>query len=87
MPYRAGNMVLAGRYEALLTRSRGMLLRDIDRAQLRAAAQLRAVTGVRTPDALQLTAALSEGCTAFVTNDQRLHSLPGLPVLQLSDYV
>ena len=26
VPYRAGNMALASRYEALLTRSRGMLL-------------------------------------------------------------
>jgi predicted nucleic acid-binding protein len=87
VPYRAGNMALAVRYEALLTRSRGLHLREIDRAQLLAAAHLRAVAGVRTPDALQLAAALSEGCTAFVTNDQRLHSLPNLPVLQLSNYI
>lgn len=87
VPYRAGNMVLASRYEALLTRSRGMFLREIDRTQLLAAAQLRAVARVRTPDALQLAAALSEGCTAFVTNDQRIRSLPNLPVLQLGNYI
>jgi predicted nucleic acid-binding protein len=87
VPYRAGNMALATRYEDILTRSRGVLLREIDRVQLRAAAQLRAVAGVRTPDALQMAAALAEGCTAFVTNDQRLHSLPGLTVLQLGNYV
>lgn len=87
VPYRAGNMALASRYEAILTRSRGMLLREIDRTQLLAAAQLRAVAGVRTPDALQLAAALSEGCTAFVTNDQRIRSLPNLPVVQLGSYI
>lgn len=87
VPYRAGNMALASRYEALLTGSRGMLLREIDRTQLLAAAQLRAVAGVRTPDALQLAAALSEGCTAFVTNDQRIRSLPNLPVVQLGNYI
>jgi predicted nucleic acid-binding protein len=87
VPYRAGNLPLATRYEALLTRSRGVLLREIDHGQLRAAVQLRAVRGVRTPDALQLAAALAEGCTAFVTNDKRLRSLPGLPVLQLGAYV
>lgn len=86
VPYRAGNQALANRYEALLTRSRGVRLREIDRAQLRAAAQLRSVAGVRTPDALQLAAALAEGCTAFVTNDRRLQPVPGLRVLQLSDY-
>lgn len=87
VPYRAGNMPLALRYEAILTRSRGVSLREIDRGQLRAAAQLRAVSGVRTPDALQLAAALAEGCTAFVTNDQRLRSPAGLAVLQLGNYI
>jgi predicted nucleic acid-binding protein len=87
VPYRAGNMALASRYEALLTGSRGVLLREIDWTQLLAAAQLRAVAGVRTPDALQLAAALSEGCTAFVTYDQRIRSLPNLPVVQLGNYI
>jgi hypothetical protein len=39
VPYRAGDITLAGRYEELLTGSRGLRLIDIDRAQLRAAAQ------------------------------------------------
>jgi hypothetical protein len=47
VPYRAGNRVLADRYEALLTRSRGIRVIDLDRNQLRAAAQLRATTGCR----------------------------------------
>ncbi|MBW3656592.1 MAG: PIN domain-containing protein [Gemmatimonadetes bacterium] len=87
VPYRAGNMPLATRYEEILTRSRGVLLREIDRGQLRAAAQLRAVSAMRTPDALQLAAALTDDCTAFVTNDQRLRSPAGLPVLQLVNYI
>lgn len=86
VPYRAGNRALANRYEALLTRSRGVRLREIDRAQLRAAAQLRSVAGLRTPDALQLAAALAEGCTAFVTNDRRLNPIGGLRILQLADH-
>jgi uncharacterized protein len=59
---------------------------DLGREQLRAAAQLRAVTGVKTPDALQLVAALTVGCTAFLTNDRRLPEIPGLRVLQLASY-
>ena len=84
VPYRAGNSTLAERYEALLTRSRGIRLVDINRDQLRAAAQLRASTGAKTPDALQLAAALSTGCRAFVTNDRRLPPVAGLKVIQLS---
>ena len=83
VPYRAGNRVLADRYEALLTRSRGIRLVDMTRDQLRAAAQLRAATGVRMPDALQLAAAMGSGCTTLVTNDRRMPAIPGLRVLQL----
>ena len=85
-PYKAGNLRLAERYEALLTRSRGIELVALTNRQLRAAAQLRAATGVKTPDALQLAAAIGAGCRAFVTNDRRLPSVPGLPVFQLSSY-
>jgi predicted nucleic acid-binding protein len=85
VPYQAGNAALAERYEALLTRGRGLRLVDLDHAQLRAAAQLRAVTRMRTPDALQLAAALTRGCTAFITNDRAYPEVPGLRVVQLGD--
>jgi len=86
VPYRAGTRVLAERYERLLTRSRGVRMIDISHEQLRAAAQLRAATNVKTPDALQLSAALSTGCRTFLTNDRRLPEIPSLRVLQLSSY-
>jgi predicted nucleic acid-binding protein len=53
---------------------------------LRIAAQLRAATGVKTPGALQLAAALGAGCTTFVTNDRRIPAIRGMRVLQLGDY-
>ncbi len=87
LPLRVGNQALAGHYESLLTHSRQLRLVEIDRAQLHGAAQLRALHRIRTPDALQLAAALSAGCTAFVTNDRRLPQMPGLPVLQIQDYL
>jgi hypothetical protein len=40
VPYRSGGHLLAGRYEALLTQSRGVHVADISRDHLRAAAQL-----------------------------------------------
>lgn len=87
VPYRAGNRQLAERYEVLLTRSRGIRMIELTRDQLRAAAQLRAATGVKTPDALHLVSALGAGCKTFVTNDRRLPTVPGLRVVQLSSYV
>ncbi len=85
--YRAGNIPLAERYEQVLTRSRGLRLVEIDRTQLRAAAQLRAVhASLRTPDAIQVSAALSGGCSALLTNDRDLPAVPGLRILQLKDF-
>jgi predicted nucleic acid-binding protein len=88
VPYRAGNLALAERYEACLSRSRGVRLVDIGRSQLRIAAQLRAIhPSVRTPDALQLAAALATGCSTFVTNDRDLPALAGLGVVKLRSYL
>jgi len=86
IPYRAGDLELANRCEQLLTRSRGVSLIDISREQLRDAAQLRAAAAMRTPDAIQLAAAIGAGCTAFVTNDRRIPRVAGVRVLQLTDY-
>ena len=86
VPYRAGDASLAGRYEQLLTNSRGIRIVELSRDQLRDAAQLRAAANIRTPDALQLAAAARYGCTAFVTNDRRLPAVRGTRVLQLADY-
>ena len=85
LPYRSGDADLAERYEALLTQSRGIRFVDLDRSLLRGAAQLRAVFRVRTPDALQLAAALTARCTAYLTNDRELPRIPGLKIFQLSD--
>lgn len=86
VPVRKGHAQLAARYERLMTRSRGVKLIDITHDQLRAAAGLRATLALKTPDALQVVAAASAGCSCFVTNDHRLPKLPGLRMLQLSDY-
>jgi predicted nucleic acid-binding protein len=87
LPYRRLNVRLARRYERLLTRSRGVRMVDITGEQLHVAAQLRALSGVRTPDALQLACALAHNCRTFVTNDRDLPPIPEVRVVQLSAYV
>lgn len=87
VPYRSGDHMLAGRYEAILTHSRGIKVADISHDHLRAAAQLRAATGVTTPDSLQLIAALAARCRTFLTNDRDLPAMPGIRILQLNSYV
>jgi predicted nucleic acid-binding protein len=86
VPFRNGDRALAERYESILTRSRGLRLVDLDRAQLRAAAQLRAShPSLRTPDALQMAAALSARCTSLVTNDRRFPAVRGLETIGLDE--
>lgn len=86
MPYRHGDRALADRYEALLTRSRGLTLVDLDRSLLRAAARLRASHGIKPPDALQVAAGLRMRCGSLLTNDRRIPSPSNLPVFQLNDH-
>ena len=87
VPYRTGNFSLADRYEALLTRSRGLRFIEVDRPLLRAAAQLRAAYRLKPPDAIQVAAAMVANCQAFLTNDRRIPSMPGLKVFQLKNYL
>ena len=86
MPLRKGASAMAAEYEDLLTRTPSLDLVDINLGQLKSAALLRAHTSMKTPDALQVAAALSRNCTAFITNDKRLSSLPHLPIYQIEDY-
>jgi predicted nucleic acid-binding protein len=51
------------------------------------AAQIRAATAIRVPDALQLASALLAQCTTFLTNDRRIPSFGGIQVLQLDAFV
>ena len=86
-PYRVGNAMLAERYEALLTRSRGLHLVEITRAVCRVGAQLRAAHTLKTPDALQLATALLTKCPVFLTNDRELPVIPGIRILTVQAYL
>jgi len=48
-------------------------------------AELRARHNLRTPDALQIAAALVTGCQAFLTNDGSLKRVTDLSVLVLDE--
>lgn len=86
IPLRNKDKVVATQYEKLLTDSRGLTLLNLDRNLLRIGADIRAKSGIKTPDALQIAAAQLYNCSAFVTNDRRLPKISGLQILQLSDY-
>jgi predicted nucleic acid-binding protein len=87
LPYRTNDFALAERYEALLTRSRGLRFVELNRPLLRAAARLRGAFNLKPPDALQIAAALSFECRVFLTNDRRIPAMAGLQVVQLKAYL
>ncbi|MEZ8222393.1 putative nucleic acid-binding protein, contains PIN domain [Candidatus Fervidibacteria bacterium JGI MDM2 JNZ-1-D12] len=85
LPLRHGNISLASTYWDLLTNSDNMQLVSIDPETAKLAADLRARYNLRTPDALQLAAAIMAGCDAFLTNDATLKKVTELKVLVLSE--
>jgi predicted nucleic acid-binding protein len=86
-PLQIGRPDVADEYEVLLANYPHLAIRDVDRRAARRAADLRASTGLRPADALQLGVCLEHGATAFLTNDRRLRPVSDLEVLLLEDFV
>ncbi|HEY0546908.1 MAG TPA: PIN domain-containing protein [Pyrinomonadaceae bacterium] len=84
LPKRLQQTKLANDYRDLLLNSRNFNLIPINATIAEMAADLRARYNLRTPDALQIAAALSAGCAAFLTNDLALQRVKELRVLALS---
>jgi len=85
LPKRIGNMEIERKYQDLLLHSRNFELIGIDATIAERAATLRARYAIRTPDALQIAAALHVGCQAFLTNDLTLKRVTDLKVLALTE--
>ena len=85
-PIREGDADLAGAFQAVFTAPEVQLI-PATRQLWEDAAQIRADTGLKVPDALHAATALSVGCTLFVTNDADFRRVQGLPIVVLSDLV
>ena len=83
-PLKNANTILVCDYEQLLLSSEIQLV-PITQSVLRTAANLRANTNLKTPDAIHAATAISEGCTLLLTNDKGFRNVPNLSVVILSD--
>jgi predicted nucleic acid-binding protein len=81
-PLRSNNRELAAEYRDILLNSRLVTL-EVSNAIAEQAAQLRATHNIRTPDAIQISAALDAGATHSFTNDIRLPDIPSLQIISL----
>jgi predicted nucleic acid-binding protein len=84
LPLRNSNSILINAYEQLLISSEMQLI-PISQSILRQAANLRATTNLKTPDAIHAATALSVNCHQFITNDKGFRNISGLPVVILSE--
>jgi predicted nucleic acid-binding protein len=84
-PLRQGDTELYHKYFNLLLNSANFETEAVDTVMAKRAAALRANYNLRTPDALQIAAALELGCQAFLTNDIPLKRVTELRVLILDE--
>ena len=83
-PLRNGDTILMNADEELLL-SKPMQLIPINQSILRQAANLRATTNLKSPDAIHAATAISVKCDLLITNDKSFRNLSNLPVVILSE--
>lgn len=84
LPLRNSDTDLVQTYESLLTASEMQLI-PVTLSLLRGAANLRATTNLKTPDAIHAATAINAGCTLFLTNDNGFRNVTNLPVVTLRE--
>ena len=82
-PLRNNNPTLAARYRELLLHTEGLSIMPLDSEIAEESARLRAIHGIRTPDAVQLATAARGSASFILTNDSNLPALSGMQVLIL----
>jgi predicted nucleic acid-binding protein len=83
-PLKSGDKPLERDFEKALLGT-DMRLAPITQSILRGAAELRATTKLRTPDAIHAATATEVACALFVTNDPDFRGVAGLPLVILDD--
>ena len=84
-PIVAGRTDLQKSYRELLLKSSNFHTLPIGTTVAEGAARLRAIYGLRLPDAIQIAFAIDKGCQALVCNDHAMRRVTELSVLVLDD--
>ena len=82
-PLRNNNPTLAAQYREILLHSEGLSIVPLNQDIAEEAAQLRAIHGIRTPDAVQLATAAKGSASFILTNDSTFPAVSGMQVLVL----
>ena len=84
-PIRNNHHELAGRYREILLNTTNLTTYDLTPDIAQKAAEIRANYQFRTPDAIQLAAALQGNATFFLTNDLNLKKFNEIKVIGVED--
>ncbi|MDR3328738.1 MAG: type II toxin-antitoxin system VapC family toxin [Prevotellaceae bacterium] len=85
LPLRQKEKELAKAYQTILTNSPSITLVDVNVEIAKTAARLRADYALKTPDAIQLAAAVCYSADYFLTNDHHLKTVKEANVITLDD--
>jgi len=85
MPLKRGDERLAHDYNDFLVSSPNVTTLPVSPAIAQTAAELRATTKLKTPDAIHLATALQHQAAAFLTNDRDFGDTGSLKILRLGD--
>jgi predicted nucleic acid-binding protein len=86
-PARAGDLQMVRRYANELSSLEGVQVVPLDIEVAVEAALIRGSGSLTLTDAIHLASARMAGASAFVTNDRRITSLPGLEVAYLNELI
>ena len=84
-PIRNNHHQLAGRYREILLNTANLTTYDLTPDIAQKAAEIRANYQIRTPDAIQLAAALQGDAAFFLTNDLNLKKFAEIKVIGVED--
>lgn len=84
-PIRRQETRLEQAYRRILLYNKNFMLVSISKEIATLAAYLRAEHNLKTPDALQVAAAVASGCDAFLTNDAGIKRVTDIRVLVLDE--
>jgi len=87
-PIRDRNHRAQETIELFLRNSPNLVLRGVDRAVAKRAAEVRAASRLRLPDAIVVATAIEERCDVLIGNDRAMsRGLPGIQYLHLDNFV
>ena len=84
-PLKRGDESLAHQYNDILLSSPHIFTIPVTPATAQAAAELRASSNLKTPDAIHLATAIHQHADAFLTNDRDFSGVKSLSILKVMD--